>query len=123
MGGIIFIQGKGVSSLEQLVKEIILKMFSKADKEKIKKIQCATPETIIEQLIDQVNLLSKDVDSGEQGKEFLLIIDNAEEIIEHIEGDFKSLTAKFLNDCATLSIIVTSRRSMGTLKDTFQGKI
>jgi hypothetical protein len=53
------------------------------------------------------------------------VIDNAEEIIEHegAGGTFKSLTAHLLNYCPALSIVVTSRRSMGILKDTFQGKI
>jgi hypothetical protein len=52
-----------------------------------------------------------------------MVIDNAEELVEHTENDFKLFAAQFLNECEYLSLVVTSRRSMGTLKDTFQGKI
>jgi len=58
LGGMIFVQGKGVGVLERLVKEIMLKLFLKADKEKIKKITAAPPETVIEELISQFNYLS-----------------------------------------------------------------
>jgi len=48
-----------VGVLGRLVKEIMLKLFLKAEtKEKIKKITAAPPETVIEELISQSNYLS-----------------------------------------------------------------
>lgn len=92
-------------------------MYIKADKEKIRQIQNADQDRILRDLISQINNLSRD------GQHVLMVIDNAEELVEHTENDFKLFAAQFLNECEYLSLVVTSRRSMGTLKDTFQGKI
>ena len=55
----------------------------------------------------------------------MLIIDNAEGLIESKDdtiggsNEFRDLTSKLLNDCHYLFIIITSRRSMVNLDDTF----
>jgi predicted ATPase len=51
----------------------------------------------------------------------LLVVDNVEDLIEHSAIDFKNLISKFLNECEDLSIVLTSRRSLGTLYDSVQG--
>lgn len=63
------------------------------DQEKKQKMIAARPETIIEELITQINVLSDDKNDKEVKKQFLLIVDNAEDIIEHSGSQFKALTA------------------------------
>jgi hypothetical protein len=77
-----------VRTLDRLVKEIILKIYlrcsqtSGEDKENVLKLASARSETIIEELISKINLLSNESDKGRE-KKILLVVDNAEDIIEH----------------------------------------
>lgn len=52
-----------------------------------------------------------------------MIVDNAEDLIEHEGNKFKALIAQFLNECESLSIVLTSRIPLGKLEETMQGKI
>jgi hypothetical protein len=58
-----------------------------------------------------------------QVRKFLIIIDNAESLIEHDSKEFKDMLAKILNECQNLSVILTSRRGLNSLQNCSPGKI
>jgi hypothetical protein len=60
---------------------------------------------------------------GNQVTKFLLIIDNAESLIEHDAKEFKEMIAKILNECQNLNVIITSRRGFNSLPNTAPGKM
>ena len=57
----------------------MLKVFIRADKAKVDKINLTSLDAITEEIIIQINQFCK------QSKKFLIVIDNAEELIENSE--------------------------------------
>ncbi len=106
---------------------MVLKV-AKGDKAEIRRMVAKGHDVLLDYIINYINRQHETgdqtpgfTDLGSSKFKFLLIVDNVEDLIEHSAIDFKNLISKFLNECEDLSLVLTSRRSLGTLYDSVQG--
>lgn len=59
----------------------------------------------------------RDLFKNETAKKFLVCLDNAEELIEYKQSEFKQLLKKLLNSCPYLQILITSRKHLLKIDD------
>jgi hypothetical protein len=112
LGGMIFVNVKGVRELDRFIKEVALNVFNRLMHQLVGSISKQQNfESIVSHLIESINKVT------ENDKHCIIVIDNAEDLITYEKENFRITLSKFLNECKNLCVLMTSRIPIGTLQD------